>query len=470
MIAAATRPLAGSFRAVRRGLADTAAAVLVGLAVFAFFGHAFLNYDSFYALLWGSDLAAGRTPDFEAPVAPTPHPLLILVSIPLSLLGETAEDALLALGLLALGFLAVGLFRLGQELFGTAVGLFAAAILITRVPILSFGIRGYVDLPTVALIVWAAVLAVRRPRRGAPVLVLLTLAGLLRPEAWLFAAAYWAWLAWAPAGDGPRAALRLLPLAAAAPAIWLLMDGLVTGDPFHSASGTHDLARELGRQTGITSVPELMPRRLGEILRLPELIAAVAGFGFGWAFLRERMYLPSALAVLNALAYTAFGVARLPLLGRYLFLAASMLALFAALGALGWLRRPDPRWRAVGIAALAAMAIFFPLQQVGRLDTLRDDIAARDRVQADLLDLVDRGAFDGCDRIGTGTHRPIPLLRYWLDREPGTVSPDGGDCRLVPATAEVAELAILDPREPGTRRIEVVGDPLAGNRSWLVAP
>ena len=444
---------------MRRGLADTAAAALVGLAVFAFFGHAFLNYDSFYALLWGSDLAHGRSPDFEAAVAPTPHPLLVLVSVPLSVVGDAAEDVLLAAGLLALGLLAVGLFRLGQELFGTAVGALAAAIVVTRVPVLNFGIRGYVDIPTVALIIWAAVLEVRRPRRGAAVLVLLALAGLLRPEAWLFAGAYWLWL---------RAPLRLLPLALAAPAIWLLIDALVTGNPFHSGTGTQDLARELGRRTGITEVPQLMPRRLGEILRLPELLAAVAGFGFGWAFLRERMYVPTALAVLNALAWTAFGIARLPLLGRYLFLAASMLALFAALGALGWVERPDRRWRAVGIAALAAMAVLFPLQQAGRLDALRDDIAARDRIQADLRDLAAHDAFARCPSIATGTHRPVPLLRYWLGREPATIAARQGACRLVPATAEVARLAILDPREPGTAAPEPPSRVLARNRSWVL--
>src|SRR5438045_9778680 len=94
---------------------------------------------------------------------------------------------MLAIGLLALGMLAVGLFRLGQELFGVLAGVLAAAIILTRVPILSFGIRGYVDLPTAALVVWAIVLEVRRPHRGAPVLILLGLAGLLRPEAWLYA-------------------------------------------------------------------------------------------------------------------------------------------------------------------------------------------------------------------------------------------------------------------------------------------
>lgn len=438
---------------------DAAAAALIGLAVFALFGHAFLNYDSFYALLWGADLAHGRSPDFEAAVAPTPHPLVIVLSVPLSLAGGAAEDILLALGLLGLGFLAVGLFRLGQELFGTAVGILAAAIILTRVPILNFGVRGYVDLPTVALIVWAAVLEARRPRRGAPVLALLALAGLMRPEAWLFAGAYWLWL---------RAPLRLLPLAAAAPVAWMLLDLLVTGDPFHSASGTHDLARELGRRTGITEVPQLMPRRLGEILRLPELLAAVAGFGFGIAFLRRRMYVPTALAVLNALAYTAFGIARLPLLGRYLFLAAAMLTLFAALGALGWLYRPDRRWRAAGIAALAAMAIFFPLEQLGRLETLRDDIAARDRIQADLRDLADDPGFERCSRIETASHRPVPLLRYWLEREPGTVGTGRGDCRLVPATTEVAALAILDPNEPRPAAPAPEGRRLAENRSWIL--
>ena len=450
-----------------RGLIDAALAALCGLAVFAFFGHAFLNYDSFYALLWGSDLAQGRTPDFEGPVAPTPHPLLIVLGVPLSLTGDAAEDILLALGLLALGFLAVGLFRLGQELFGTAVGVLAAAIVLTRVPILNFGIRGYVDLPTVALIVWAAVLEVRRPRRGAAVLALLALAGLLRPEAWLFAAAYLAWLAWAPAGR--RAAVRLLPLAAAAPVLWLALDWAVTGNPLHSASGTRDLAEALERRTGLTEVPQLMPRRLGEILRLPELLAAVAGFGFGWAHFRDRMYVPTALAVLNALAYTAFGIARLPLLGRYLFLAATMLALFAALGALGWLSRPDPRWRAAGIAALAAMAVLFPLQQVDRLDALRDDIAARDRIQADLRELASGGALERCRRVRTTSHRPIPLLRYWLDRAPGSVSTDGFfDCDVRPVTAEVARLAVLDPNEPAPEPTAAPGPRVASNRSWLV--
>src|SRR4051812_1066930 len=178
-----------------RGAADWLAASAIGALVFAWSGHAFLNYDTFYALVWGGDLIHGRGPDYAVAVAPTPHPLAELAGMPLSLFGGAGEDLMLALGLLGLGMLVVGVFRLGQELFGVWAGVAAAAILATRVPMLNFGIRGYVDLPTAAFVVWATVLEARRPLRGAPVLILLGLAGLLRPEAWLYAGAYWLWLA-----------------------------------------------------------------------------------------------------------------------------------------------------------------------------------------------------------------------------------------------------------------------------------
>src|SRR6478672_12928168 len=97
----------------RRALIDWLAATAIGAAIFAWFGHAFLNYDTFYAVVWGSDLAHGRTPDYGVPVAPTPHPLAELFGFVLSPFGSRAEDLMLAIGLLALGMLAVGLFRAG---------------------------------------------------------------------------------------------------------------------------------------------------------------------------------------------------------------------------------------------------------------------------------------------------------------------------------------------------------------------
>src|SRR5919202_2928377 len=75
----------------RRALPSTLAAVVVGLAILAFFGHAFLNYDTFYALVWGDDLVHGRTPQYDLPVAPTPHPLATAVGALAALVGDTGE-------------------------------------------------------------------------------------------------------------------------------------------------------------------------------------------------------------------------------------------------------------------------------------------------------------------------------------------------------------------------------------------
>ena len=454
----------------RKAVPDVLAAGAVALGIWLFFGHAFLNYDTFYALLWGDDLVGGRTPQYEVPVAPTPHPLATAAGALASLFGDSGEDVLLAAGLLSMGALAVGLFRLGQELYVWPVGLLAAAIFMTRVPILNFGVRGYVDLPTVALIVWAAVLEARRRRRGTPVLVLLTLAGLLRPEAWLFAAAYLAWL-W-PVRP------RLIALAAAAPLIWMASDLLVTGNPLWSLTGTQDLAAELNRRTGVDDLLSVAPRRLGEILRLPELIAAVGGLAAGLAWMRERTLLPLAIAALNGLTFCAFAVLELPLLGRYLFLAAAMIALFAALGALGWTALPPEHratkgWRAGGLVALAAIVLFFPLQQVDRLDNLRDDIAARDRIQADLKALVRSAewgvALERCGRVSVVGHRSVPEIAYWTGLRPEEIDTSGGaegSLVVVPATPEVAELSVLDPNEPG-ETLQTPDAPVAArNRSW----
>src|SRR3954466_2715298 len=135
-----------------RAVVDWLAAAVIGALVFAWFGHAFLNYDTFYAVVWGSDIGHARQPDYNIAVAPTPHPLAQLIGVLLTPFGAGAEDLMLAIGLLGLGMLTVGLFRAGQELFGLWAGLLAAAIILTRVPILSFGIRGYVDIPTAAFV------------------------------------------------------------------------------------------------------------------------------------------------------------------------------------------------------------------------------------------------------------------------------------------------------------------------------
>ena len=64
----------------------------------------------------------------------------------------------------------LGRLRARARWFGTWAGVAAALIVVTRVPVLDFGARAYVDIPFIALVLGALLVETRRPRAGAPVL------------------------------------------------------------------------------------------------------------------------------------------------------------------------------------------------------------------------------------------------------------------------------------------------------------
>ena len=217
--------------------------LLLGLVAWALAGRGLVNYDTLYALVWGRDLTHGTLPDYDVSLAPTPHPLATLAGAVLSLLGAQGSiDATIVLAFVFLGALAWVTYRLGEEWVNRAAGALAAAIVLTRRPVLDFGARAYVDVPYLTLVLAALLVETRNRRAGAPVLALLGVAGLIRPEAWLFSGAYLVWL-WVGGVRDPR----LWALAAAAPLLWALGDLIVTGDPLHSLTGTRDTAQRLQR-------------------------------------------------------------------------------------------------------------------------------------------------------------------------------------------------------------------------------
>ena len=119
--------------------------------------------------------------------------------------------------------------------------------------------------------------------------------------------------------------------------------------------------------------------------------------GLALAKLRRNTLLPLAIAVLNGVAFVVFGIAGLSLLGRYLFLASTMLALFAAVGRAGLDGAAEEdaryrrRWAAGGVLMIVGFLTLTPWQ-VDRLLDLRSDIADRDRVAADLHEIADQPA------------------------------------------------------------------------------
>jgi len=310
--------------------------------------------------------------------------------------------------------------------------------------------------------VLGAILAEARHSRGA--LVLLTLAGLLRPEAWLFALACVAW----------KRQPRLLPLALAAPVIWMLHDLMLAGDPLHSLTGTREGAQTLQRITGLDDVPLTVPRRLGEILREPGLLGAAAGGLLVLAFMRARAALPIAAGFVALAAFCVLAAAGLPILGRYLLLPATLLAIFCGAGVFGWMKLPPDhpwrrRWAAIGGAVLAAFAIFAP-SQVDRISDLRAAMGTQADILADLHD-IDLP----CRPVAVPNHRPVPHIALWNDIPPREIvsaqleQPSTG-VYVDPASERVLRNFTLDPRDPKrlTASVPPGFERVAANASWVV--
>src|SRR5271157_3372700 len=241
------------------GLAVLCAGALIGYFAFP----TYPTYDSFYALLWGRDLLHLHLPDFRVYRGPTEHPLAIAYGMLCSIFGQGGAR-LMVLGSIA-SFVAVvaGVYRVGRLCFGPVVGLLAGLLVLSRFFVENLAAQGYLDISYVALIVWAIVLEVERPRRGAPVFLTLAAAGLLRPDAWVLSGVYWLWCSWPTRGDRAagfltrelvRRSLRYLALAAIAPVVWAALDAIVTGNPLYSLSATAGLAAELERTQGFISV------------------------------------------------------------------------------------------------------------------------------------------------------------------------------------------------------------------------
>ncbi len=469
-------------------LAIVAGAVLLRLVA----GVAFANYDTLYALAWGGQLSRGVTPSYDVPIAPTPHPLVELLGLVLGPLGPRAsEDVTVALAFLALSGCGWLIYRLGAEWFGWAAGAVAAVIFLTRVPVLSYGVRAYVDVPYLLFVLGALLIESRsRSQRdrpaGAPVLVLLALAGLLRPEAWAFSALYWAYLmGLVPAALRPpsrpdrRAALRLGAIAAAAPLVWVLSDLLVTGDPLWSLTHTRSTASILDRTTGIANVPEYIPRRIGEILRPAGLLAAALGGVLSLLWLRRRAALAAIVGVIAVVVFAAFATLGLPINSRYAFLASALLSIFAGAGVFGWMRlQPgDPGRRAwIGLGALVLVVLVASMPgQVRSAHRQLDALARQQSIEGDLLALVRNHTINlRCGPVGVPNHAPIPLLALYLKTSPrNIVSLQVGHIAsgvyVDPATREVEKDYVLDPNDPVRPAAVPPGFSAVGaNRSWLI--
>jgi hypothetical protein len=474
----------------------TPAAWVAGVtaALLLLFPYGFPNYDTIYALVWGRELAHLESPDYGAALPPTPHPLTDLMGLLATPLGDGAITVTMIVAYLSLALIGFFVYRLGAIWFDRWIGAVAAAIVLTRAPFLSNGLRAYIDLPYIALCLGALLIEAKRPRAGWPVLLLLALAGLLRPEAWLFAVAYWVYLAAhsLPTGlkgayidrnrpIGRRALVWLGVLALAGPLLWVVFDWITTGSPTYSWTGTKETVETLERQTGPVDLVLYGPRRLGEVLQWPGMVGALGGVALGLAFLRHRSVLGVATAVLALGAFALLACAGLAILPRYTMLAASILAIFVAVGLLGWrLLEPGHPWRRrwqVFAAIVAAMFLVWLPNQWDLDSRVDTDLTDQARIEGDLTDLVDAGAFEPlCGKIAVPNHRAVPRLAFGLEVKPTQIvsaSEEGVPGRgyfVAPASPFVIHNFILDPNDPTDLSLPKPDGftEVARNESWIV--
>jgi hypothetical protein len=471
-----------------RPLAPIAAVALLLWLIFPFGSP---GYDTTYHLVWGRELAHGMSPDYGAPLPSTPHPLSFLWGALLTPLGAGALDATTIAANLTLGAVAYLIYRLGTLWFDRPIGLVAALIVLTRAPFLDAGLSAYIELPYIALVLLALTIETRRRRAGWPVLALLAVAGLLRPEAWLFSAGYLAFLLLEGDPDLGGLALRrraglqgrrlagLVALAASAPIAWAAFDLITANDAFYSFTVTHQTVEILERHRGPRGLVLYGPRTLSGVLQWPAAVGAAGGVALCVAFLR-RQALIGLVAVALALAAFAFLViAGLSVQFRYTMLAAAVLAIFCAAALLGWRLLPaDHRWRRrwqLFASAVLVMFVIWVPHQYDLLSAKDSDLDNRTRIENDLQALANSGAFEkGCLPVSVLSDRLIPILAMFLDLRPTQIvisseqrRPDHGYF-LDPANQFVLR-QIVDPANPIRLRTQVPPGfrPVAtDNESW----
>ena len=375
------------------------------------------NYDSYYSLLWGREVLDLHSPFFEGFRVPTEHPLGIAAGAVLSLVGEAGDRIWVALTLATFLALVAAVYRLAAQAFTPVVGLIAGALLVTRFDFAFLAARGYIDIPFMALVVWAAALEFERPRRGTSVLVLLGLAGMLRPEAWFMAAMYWLWLAWR-ADWGSR--VRFAALAALGPAVWFAVDYLVTGDPLFSLHYTSASAEDLGRSRTLSELPGSVPYFLSSLVKLPVLVSALGGIVLSLVVTPRRAVGPLALLGAGLVTFFAIAVAGASVIERYLVVAALALLIFAAVAFGGWTMLAPSRARTAWLGAAIVIAIggFVYTALNVNLRRFENELTFRGDAHAALKDVLHDPAVTAGLRCGPLTfpnHKLVPDGRWILD-------------------------------------------------------
>jgi hypothetical protein len=377
--------------------AALAVAALMGAATLIL--PATLGYDAWAWTVWGRQLAHL---DVDTTAGPSFKPLPVLVLAPLSVLGGATPVVWMGLMRAAAVLSLLLAYRLGARLAGPPAGAVAAVSLALSADLYRTALLGSAEPVLIALTLGAADRHLAGRRDWA--LVLVALAGLIRPEAWVLLGLYGAfvWL-YEP---------RLRPLAVAAvavpPALWLGLDWIGSGDPLH-ASSTATSATE--GSAANASVPAFeVVRRAADAVIVPTLVLAAIGLAFA-VRRRDRAVLSLAALALGWIAVVAI-MAEVGFTGtrRYLAAPAAALCVVAGVGLVWVLEAVRERRVRIALACAVGALALVPALLRAREDARMLSVA---RSQADQRDELRRAV----DRVGGRAavlRAGRPAINPWL--------------------------------------------------------
>jgi hypothetical protein len=406
------------------------------LVAFTIYREVFPNYDTYYALIWGDEMAHFHLPDYDVYRTPTPHPLFNVYTALLSFTGGAAIHILTIVSLAMYVGLLYGVYKLVKLQVGTLVAFFTLLVLLLRTDLMAFAFRSMLDIPFLLMVIWAAVLEVQKPRRGLAPLLLLAAAGLLRPEAWLIAGFYWLWLALghvrpklALPGELPsiKKLFWFALLVITAPVIWLVWDWIVTGDALYSIHSTSEVAAQLKRTKSLPGAILAIPKNISGTEEWVTAISGTLGFLLAFWVYRMHMLMLAALGVVGVITYLFIAVGGLSVIPRYLVIPSIVLCFGVAFSVVGW-ERLEATPRKLGIA----LAIFTVLLGLARAPAYLDNFRALNTstqqvsvTYSRIYNILDkpkvRKTIEDCEPITAFTHETIPIIRYKLGLAKGQV-------------------------------------------------
>lgn len=347
-------------------------AVLAGAATLAL--PATLGYDAWAWTVWGRQLAHL---DLATTAGPSFKPLPVLALAPLSVLGGATPAVWMGLMRAAAVLSLLLAYRLGSRLAGPLAGAVAALSLALSADLYRTALLGSAEPVLIALTLGAADRHLAGRRDWA--LVLIALAGLIRPEAWVLLGAYGVYVWLREPGLRPLvAAAVVLP-----PVLWLGMDWIGSGDPLH-ASSTATSATEGSAANAKVPAFEVV-RRAADAIIVPTLVLAAIGVAFA-VRRRDRPVLSLAVLALGWIAVVAI-MAEAGFTGtrRYLAAPAAALCVVAGVGLASLLDAVRERRARIALSAAVAVLALAPALLRAREDARMLSVAHSQADQRDEL-------------------------------------------------------------------------------------